>query len=346
MIYDIVIIGAGASGLMYAVQDDLKNKKICIIDTNKTIGEKIRVSGGGKCNITNKYMDSSYFLGDENFVSNTLKNFTQKDLLNFLHKNDVYPKVDEKIVKGTYFCNTSKDVINMFKRLTKHCTFKLNTKVLDVEYDETFIIKTESEVIKSKTLVVASGGVSYPIIGASDIGFKIAQKFGHNIIKINPALVGFTVQKDQFWFKDLSGLSLDVRVTIGEKKVEGKMLFTHKGCSGPAILTSSLYWEKGQISLNFLPNKDSYLPKRFRQAIKSIDINLNDYKISPAGNFGYTKAEVTKGGIDTKELNSNFESKLQKKLFFIGEVVDVTGELGGYNFQWAFSSAINAIKNS
>ena len=202
MIYDIVIIGAGASGLMAASELQKQNLSICIIDSNKKIGEKIKISGGGKCNITNKYMNENYFLGDKNFISNTLKNFTQNDLLKFLNQNDVYPKINEKIVKGTYFCNSSSDVISMFKKLTQKCVFKLDTKVIDVDYkNENYIIETNNNIVKSKKLIVASGGVSYPIIGASDIGFKIAQKFGHNIIKLNPALVGFTVQKINFGLK-------------------------------------------------------------------------------------------------------------------------------------------------
>ena len=342
MIYDIVVIGAGASGLMYAsqLQNSNKNLTICLIDSNNKIGEKIKVSGGGKCNITNKYMSSDYFLGDSEFVQRILDNFTQNDLLKFLNKNGVHPNLNEKIVKGTYFCNSSSDIINMFKKLTSKCDFKLDTKVTDVKHEHNiFDIQTSKENIKSKKLIVASGGLSYPIIGASDIGFKIAQKFGHNVVKPNPALVGFTVQKDQFWFKELSGLSLDVCITVGDKKVEGMMLFTHKGCSGPAILTTSLYWKKGSISIDFAPNKDSYLPKRFKKAIQNLKLDIHNYIMSPAGNFGYTKAEVTKGGVDASEITKNFESKLQKDLYFIGEVLDVTGELGGYNFQWAFSSA-------
>jgi len=175
-------------------------------------------------------------------------------------------------------------------------------------------------------------------LGATDIGYKIGESFGHKLVKSNPALVGFTVQKEQFWFKELSGLSLDVELDVGVKKLSGSMLFTHKGFSGPAVLSASLYWKKGQIAINFAPSKDSYLPKRFKQAIKDLDIDIYNYKFSPAGNFGYTKAEVTKGGICTDEIGLNFESKLQKDLYFVGEVLDITGELGGYNFQWAFSS--------
>jgi len=338
MIYDIAIVGAGASGLMAASL--LQNKKICIIDKNAKIGEKIKVSGGAKCNITNKYLNSGKYLGSKDIVDATLEKFDNQKLLEFLNKNGVHPTINEKIVKGTYFCKSSQDPIDMFKKLISKSKFFLDCEVIDVEYiDEVYILKTNKGDIQSKQLIIASGGLSYASLGATDIGFKIAQKFGHTITRLDPALVGFTVQKEQFWFKELSGLSVDVKIKVDNKVVVGKMLFTHKGCSGPAILTTSLYWKKGKFSIDFLPNKDSYLPKRFRQITKNLDINLRNYEMSPAGNFGYTKAEVTKGGVVTQELNSNFESKLQRGLFFIGEVVDVTGELGGYNFQWAFSSA-------
>ena len=337
MIFDIVIIGAGASGLMAATR--FKNETVCIIDSNDKIGAKIKISGGAKCNITNKFMSTDNFLGNKEFVQKNLDQFDEKDLLNFLNENGVYPKINPKIVKGTYFCNSSSEVITMFEKLISHCKIRLNTKVLDVQYDKDFTIFTDKGEISGSKLIVASGGLSYASIGASDIGFNIAEKFGHTINKLDPALVGFTVQKEQFWFKELSGLSIDVKIKVLNKTVEGKMLFTHKGCSGPAILTTSLYWKKGNISIDFLPNEDSYLPKRFKQQIKDLDIDLHNYIMSPAGNFGYTKAEVTKGGIEIEEVKDNFESKLHKNLYFIGEVLDITGELGGYNFQWAFASA-------
>lgn len=337
MIYDIAIIGAGASGLMAASY--LQNKKVCIIDCNKNIGAKIKISGGSKCNITNEYLSSSKYLGDEIRIKEVFKKFDNKDLLFFLNENGVFPKIDEKIVKGTYFCKSSSDVIDMFKKLTKKSHFFLEHKVKDVEFkDELFEIITDKKIVLSKKLIVASGGLSYPNLGATGIGYEIAKKFGHRVNRIDPALVGFTVQKDQFWFKSLSGLSVDAKIKVGEKELEGKMLFTHKGCSGPVILSASLYWKKGGISVNFLPTKKSYLPKRFRQKMKEIDNQLKNYYFSPAGNFGYSKAEVTKGGIELQELDEKFQSRYQKGLYFIGEVVDVTGELGGYNFQWAFSS--------
>lgn len=338
--YDIVILGAGASGLMCASLLNQTSLKICVIDGNSKIGEKIKVSGGAKCNITNKYLEASKFLAEQEFIKSCFEEFDNKDLLKFLASNNLYPQLKEKIVKGTYFCNSSSEVISLFKKLTNKIHFKLNTKVEDVNYSEnSFVIQTNNNCIKSKKLIVASGGKSFPNLGASDIGFKIAQDFGHSIARLDPALVGFTVQKDQFWFKELSGLSLPVKIKVDNKEVVGDILFTHKGCSGPAILTTSLYWKKGQISIDFAPSKDSYLPKRFKKAIQNLELNIHDYQMSPAGNYGYTKAEVTKGGVSTDEIKMNtMESKLQKDLYFIGEVLDVTGELGGYNFQWAFTS--------
>ena len=340
MIYDIAIIGAGASGLMCASQH--QDKRICIIDRMPKIGAKIKVSGGAKCNITNKYLSSKKYLGDEEFVDKIFESFNNDDLLKFLNQNGVNPILNEKIVKGAYFCRSSEDVISMFRKLISKTKFYHDTTVEDVEFkDDKFIINTNDKIIEAKKLIVASGGLSYPILGATDIGFKVAKKFGHNIITPNPALVGFTVQKEQFWFKDLSGLSLDeVHIKVGNRICKGSLLFTHKGCSGPVILSTSLYWQKGQISIDFLPKKDTYLPKRFKKAIQNLKLDIHNYTMSPAGNFGYTKSEVTKGGVDTLQIDANtMESKLKKDLYFIGEVLNITGELGGYNFQWALSSA-------
>ncbi len=345
MIYDIAIIGAGASGLMTASLLP-KSLNIAIIDSNAQIGAKIKISGGAKCNITNTTIDSSHYLGDQEFVNTVLKNLSVKELLEFLNSNGVRPYINEKIVKGTYFCHSSQDVITMFKNLTKHCHFYMEHKVENVSYDQYYTIHTNQKTIQVKKLIVASGGLSYASLGASSIGLDIAKQFGHTVSVTNPALVGFTVQKDQFWFKELSGLSIEAQISVEDKKLFGSMLFTHKGCSGPVILNSSLYWKKGTISIDFLPTKNSYLPKRFMKLFKEQYGNdfdkklLHNYIMAPAGNFGYTKAEVTKGGIDVSEIDSkDMQSKLQKDLYFIGEVLDVTGELGGYNFHWAFACA-------
>ena len=356
----------------------LKTNSVCIIDSNPKVGAKIRVSGGAKCNITNSKVSKDNYLGDEVFVKTVLDEFSNKDLINFLRKQDLDFNINEKIVKGTYFCKTSQDVNDMFLKLISKKTLKLNSKVEGVNYlDDFYEVKTSNEKIKTKKLVIASGGLSYQSLGASSIGFELAKKFNHKVSKLDPALVGFTVQKEQFWFKNLSGISLNAKAFVEDKSFEGKILFAHKGITGPVILNSSLYWKKGKIKLDFLPNKSlkSFLkgnkhissalnlPKRFTQEfLKSVDLKdkpvsslskeeikklqtLKEYEFSPAGNFGYTKAEVTKGGVETSEINmKTMESLKQKNLYFIGEVLDVTGELGGYNFQFAFSSAYVCAK--
>ncbi len=352
--------------------DKKKYKNICLIDSNKKIGSKIKVSGGAKCNITNELVTFKNYLGDRDFVKEILSKYSKDDLLNFLNSNGVFPKINPKIVKGTYFCNSSSEVIDMFLKLTTHIKKYLDTKVLDIKFDTTYKIKTTQNIIESKKVVIASGGLSYPVLGATSIAFDIASSFGHSIEKLEPALVGFTVQKDQFWFKNLSGVSTYVNTFVDDKKFEGSFLFAHKGCSGPVILTSSLYWKKGKMAIDFLPknNMEDYfksnkkissaLPfaKRFTEEfLKSIDLEdksisslkkeekeklaiLKYYEFSPAGNFGYTKAEVTKGGINTDEINhETFESLNQKGLYFIGECLNITGELGGFNFQIAFAQA-------
>lgn len=351
---------------------EVKNKKIAIIESNAKIGQKIKISGGAKCNITNENVSFKNYLGNKEFVKNSLDFFSNKDLLNFLNKNGVYPKINPKIVKGTYFCNSSSDVIDMFTKLTSHTKKFLNTKVIDVKYDKEFLVNTSKGLIKAKNLVVASGGLSYASVGASSIAYEIAKEFGHEIIPTKPALVGFTVQKEQFWFKKLSGISCEVDIKVDEKKFNGKLLFAHKGCSGPAVLNTSLYWQKGKITIDFMPKKKLEpllkgnknistalpLPKRFMQEfLESLGLKdkpvsklsleeknklktIKNYEFSPAGTFGYSKAEVTSGGIDISQINKNsFESKHQKNLYFIGECLEPTGELGGYNFQLYFSQA-------
>lgn len=375
MIFDIAIIGAGASGLMLASL--LKNSNICIIDSNPKIGAKIKVSGGAKCNITNKNVTEHNYLGDDAFVKSVLKEFSNRDLCDFLRKQELDFKINEKIVKGTYFCNTSQDVIDMFAKLIRGKKLFLNSEVISIDFENHYKIKTNNQLIEAKKVVIASGGLSYTSLGASSLAFDVAKKFGHKVNSLNPALVGFTVQKDQFWFKNLSGISLYVKSFVENKSFEGNILFAHKGITGPVILNSSLYWKKGKMSLDFLPNKSfkSFLkgnknisssfnlPKRFMQEfLKSIGLEdksisslskeelsklevLKNYEFAPAGNFGYTKAEVTKGGVEVDEIDvKSMESKIQKDLYFLGEALDVTGELGGYNFQFAFSSAFVCAK--
>lgn len=375
--FDIVIIGAGAAGLTLASL--LKNRSLCILDANSTIGAKIKVSGGGKCNITNRHMSSSFFDGDSRFVSDILGDLSPKKVIEIFTSSGANISLQEKIVKGQYFCKSSNEVIEHLKRSTKETRVELNCKVEKVVKSNTnFIIYTSNGEFTSKQLVVASGGLSYPALNATDIGFKIAEEFKHTITPTKPALVGFTLQPEQFWLKELSGISIIAKAQVSQKILTGSLLFAHRGVTGPLILNCSLYWNKGSVRLDFLPNieikkalKDKNkqiisqlnLPKNFSKAfLMHIGIDdkvvskitqdewqklesINNYEFAPAGTFGYTKAEATKGGVNTDEIDStNMQSKLVSELYFIGEVLDVTGELGGYNLHWAFASAHRCAK--
>ncbi len=372
---NIIIIGGGASALMLASL--LPKNTATIIESNPKPGAKILVSGGGKCNITNTRMGTQYFLGDENFIQQPLKKFNEKALLRWLERQRLHPVLRKET---QYFCKDSaKELLDIFLKESKKQTLCMTEKVLEVtKRDEIFYVKTNKKIYTAKAVVVASGGLSFPKIGASSIGYEIAESFGHSIVKTAPALVGFTVQKEQFFFKELSGVSTDVKIHIGEDVCEGALLFAHKGMSGPAVLDASLFWEKGKIEIDFLPNFSwksvqgskkqisSLLPmpkrvtKAFllqlgledkpyhqltKQEVESLQ-TLSHYSLAPAGTFGYAKAEVTKGGVDTSEVDSStMMSKKEDGLYFIGEVLDVTGRLGGYNFQWAFASAYSCTKH-
>lgn len=375
MNHQIIIIGGGASALMLASL--LPKNSATIIESNPKLGAKIRISGGGKCNITNTKMGTEYFLADKNFIAPALKKFNEKSLLRWLERQNLEPVIK----KGTqYFCKDSaKELVDIFNKESKKQKVHLNENVLEVsKRNEIFYVKTNKKTLTAKAVVVASGGLSFPKLGASCIGYDIAESFGHSIVKTAPALVGFTVQKEQFFFKELSGVSTNVRIKVRESVCEGALLFAHKGMSGPAVLDASLYWEKGKIEVDFLPafswnsiqgSKKQIssllpMPKRLTKAfLKQLNIedkmvsklapeeidslqSLSHYTFAPAGTFGYSKAEVTKGGVKTSEVDSEtLMSKKEKGLFFLGEVLDVTGRLGGYNFQWAFSSAFSCSKS-
>ena len=371
---EIAIIGAGASGLMFASL--LGNKKILLIDSNEKIGAKILISGGGKCNITNGNLKAHNYLGKQRFISNILKRFDQNNLLKWLEVRKLIPTVR---TRQQYFCqNSAKELIDVFKREGCLDSLQLNTKVEAVkQIDNHFEVHTNRGVIIAKKVVVASGGLSFPKIGASSIGYDIARSFGHSIETLSSGLVGLTVQPEQFFFKSLSGIAIDVKITVNNKEINGALLFAHKGISGPAVLDASLYWNKGKITIDFLPtlsidslksskkhiSKILSLPSRVAKTfLETLNIEdkasnklsfeewkkitlLKNYSFAPAGTFGYSKAEVTKGGVSTDEVDaSSMMSKKVENLYFLGEVLDVTGELGGYNFQWAFSTAFVCAK--
>lgn len=371
----IIIIGGGASGLMLASL--LPKNAAIIIETNAKVGAKILVSGGGKCNITNTKMGTQYFLANDSFVEESLNKFNEKALLQWLERQNLRPVLRKET---QYFCKDSaKELLDIFLKESKKQTFCLEENVLEVTKRENiYYVKTNKKTYTAPIVVVASGGLSFPKLGASSIGYEIAEHFGHHIVKTAPALVGFTVQKEQFFFKALSGVSTEVKIHIGDDVCEGALLFAHKGMSGPAVLDASLYWGKGKITIDFLPHfswKDIKgskkqissllpMPKRVTKAFL-IQLSLEDkpyyelspdeldklqtlskYTLAPAGTFGYAKAEVTKGGVKALEVDKHtMMSKKEERLYFIGEVLDVTGRLGGYNFQWAFSSAYTCAKN-
>jgi predicted Rossmann fold flavoprotein len=372
--YQTIIIGAGASGLMLASLLPSRQETL-LIDSNAKIGAKLAISGGGKCNLTNVSVESTHYLGEEWFVESVLSRFDQEALLAWFAHRGVVPQVRSL---GQYFCQRSADeVIGVFRRELREASFAMQTVVKSVTKSQgVFTIETNRSSFTAIHLIVASGGLSFPRIGATTIGHEIARQFGHTVTTMSPALVGFTVQPEQFFFKELSGSSLEVIIATQEKHFRGDLLFTHKGISGPAVLNASLYWTKGQIEIDFLPDFDWEslrgkkqlstllpLPKKVVKAfLNHLNLsdkpaenftesevlrlkNLQQYRFAPAGTFGYSKAEVTRGGVSISEIDPySMMSILEDNLYFVGEVTEVTGELGGYNFQWAFSSAFAAAE--
>jgi predicted Rossmann fold flavoprotein len=377
-IFDVLILGAGASGLMCAGELQQKSKlSIGIIEGNEKPAQKLKISGGRKCNITNRYVTAEHFLADESFVAAVLDSFTKEDLLEFLQDNGV----ELELRKGRYyFCKKSaNEIISVLLKRCRDTEFFYSHHIVSVESESHYYkVQTDRGLFKSKKLVVATGGESFKNIGATAVGLKIATDFGLGTTPFTPALVGLTLQKEQFWMKALSGTSCMVKIHVNSKTIKEEMLFAHKGISGPAVLSASLYWKKGDICIDFLPESDLGssikkskknlstaipLSKRFMKLfLEHIDLKdrpcnqltppernkldrLKHYCFAPAGNFGFSKAEVSRGGVQSDNLHVNsLMSKEHTGLYFIGEVVDVTGELGGYNFQWAFSSAVVASR--
>jgi predicted Rossmann fold flavoprotein len=354
-------------------------RQILFADANQSVGAKIKISGGGKCNLTNMHINPQNYLGDEAFIKNSLDSFSSGDTLDFFAKYGIFPTKKDN---GQYFCDNSKEVLSALILANSSHKFLLGSRVNDIRFDKgSFIVCFEDKNVTAKKLIVASGGISYPKLNASNIGYKIAEKFAHEIKTPMPALVGLTLQKEQFWMRELSGISLHARIKYENFVYEGDMLFSHFGISGPAVLNTSLRWERGKIEIDFLPyldlTVDSFIwnekrqptsvidvPKRFIKAFlnsfgivdkpmrsysnfeKEKIILLKKYAMPIAGTFGFNRAEITKGGVKTYDINpKTFESRVQKGLYFIGEVLDVSGELGGYNLQWAFSSGANAAKH-
>ena len=381
--YDVVIIGAGAAGMMSAIETGKRGRRTLLIDHAKKIGEKIRISGGGRCNFTNiNASPSKYISNNPSFIISALKQYNQENFINLVKKYKI--KYHEKKL-GQLFCdNSAQQIIDM---LLKECelanvTLKIETKVVKLNYKEKiFIIRDNVETYVSSSLIIATGGLSVPKIGASKFGYDVAKQFNLNIIDTSPALVPLTFnEKILNKCKLLAGVSANAIISINRTFFEEGMLFTHRGLSGPSILQISSYWKEGDfINIDLCPEKNiydvllknrkklpkqniniivsSFLAKRLatiiceenkikgnigelsNKNIKKLANSINNWIVEPLGTEGYRTAEVTLGGVDTNELSSKtMMSKKYPGLFFVGEVVDVTGYLGGYNFQWAWSS--------
>ena len=387
--YDVIIIGAGAAGLMAAIEAGKRGRKVLVVDHSKKIGEKIRISGGGRCNFTNLHTEPSKFLSNNpKFVRSALSQYTQQDFINLIKKHNI--KFHEKKL-GQLFCDQSaQQIVEMLltECIEANVEIKKEFNVKDVsKYKDQYLVISEQDTYSCQSLVIATGGLSIPKIGATDFGYKIAKKFNLEVIETLPGLVPLTFnEKILNICKELTGLSVEAIVSFKKTLFQEGMLFTHRGLSGPSILQISSYWKMGQnININLLPKLNVYnfleekkksnpkqdigtiisdlLPKRLAQiicnenkvsgniweisnkALRELSEAINTWIIKPTGSEGYRTAEVTLGGVNTNELSSQtMMSNKHKGLFFIGEVVDVTGHLGGYNFQWAWSSGYVAGK--
>ena len=389
--YDTVILGAGAAGMMCAIHAASRGGRVLVVDHAKAPGEKIRISGGGRCNFTNIGTSARNFLSSNpHFAKSALGRYTQHDFVALVEKHGI--AYHEKTL-GQLFCDDSaKDIIAMLmaEMARAACELRLRTTLESLErLDDGFAIALGGDGaarIRCRQFVVACGGKSIPKMGASGLGYQIAGQFGLAVTETRPALVPLTFGEDVLsGFRDMAGVAADARVSCGKAAFDEALLFTHRGLSGPSILQISSYWrEKEPIRIAFLPKQDVFaalrasrqengrrslpntlgeiLPKRLAayladahgwagpigdasdKKLAAIASPIQGWDVMPIGSEGYRTAEVTLGGVDTSGLNSRtMEARAVEGLYFIGEVVDVTGWLGGYNFQWAWSSGWAAV---
>lgn len=390
---DCVVIGAGAAGLMCAITAAQRGRTVLLLDHANKPGKKILMSGGGRCNFTNLVVEPQHYLSaNPHFCKSALRRYTPADFISLVESHDI--PYHEKTL-GQLFCNNkSSDILNMLLNecdeagveLRCNCDIKNIQIVNHNESSARFKLSTSLGQVQCESLVVATGGLSIPTMGASGFGYQVAQQFSLNVIDTVAALVAFTLQPAQLDKTSLlSGISVAAEVSCNNMSFREAILFTHRGLSGPAVLQISNYWQPGdEICINFLPGDDVFsllqqakqktpktkfktwlnekFSKRFtdiwlenfiegvidgnmnladlnKNLIHAITNSLQQWRIKPSGTEGYRTAEVTRGGIDTDEISSKtFEAKQAKGLYFIGEVLDVTGWLGGYNFQWAWAS--------
>ena len=380
--FDVIIIGAGAGSLMCAIEAGKHHRKVLLVDHANKVGKKILMSGGGRCNFTNYYIEPERYIShNPHFHKSALSRYTQWDFIKLVESYNL--PYHEKIL-GQLFCdNKASDIVNM---LLAECNqynvqIQLNTKINRIDKKQQFLIDTTNGILTATSLVIASGGLSIPTMGASAFGYKIAEQFGLKVWPTRAALVPFTLQlADKQKYAKISGVSTDAIVDAKQKSFHENILFTHRGLSGPAILQISSYWNPGEaITINFFPHTDlqrillehkqknhqhriktilsEYLPKRMLQQlldpiiaestlhnlshtkIEQLATSLQAWRIKPSGTEGYRTAEVTLGGVDCNEISSKtMQCNTVPGLYFIGEVLDITGWLGGYNFQWAWAS--------
>ncbi|MBE5253123.1 aminoacetone oxidase family FAD-binding enzyme [Mixta mediterraneensis] len=384
--FDVIIIGAGAAGLFCAAQAGLRGRRVLLLDNGKKPGRKILMSGGGRCNFTNLYTEAAAYLShNPHFCKSALARYTQWDFIDLVNKHGI--AWHEKTL-GQLFCDDSaQQIVGL---LLKECekgrvSLRLRSEVLSVNRNEAgYMLQLSDGAVQAGKLVVASGGLSMPGLGASPFGYKIAEQFGLTVFPTRAALVPFTLHKPLLaQLQTLSGVALDTTIKAQDGTLfKEAMLFTHRGLSGPAVLQISSYWQPGEfVTINLSPASDldafinvqreahpnlslknslaKLLPKRLVEILQEMKIvpdvslkqlnskqqaglvqTLHEWRVQPNGTEGYRTAEVTLGGVDTTQLSSKtMEARDVPGLFFIGEVVDVTGWLGGYNFQWAWSSA-------
>jgi predicted Rossmann fold flavoprotein len=379
--FDVLILGAGAAGLMCAMEAGKRGRRVAVLEHGDRIGKKILISGGGRCNFTNIHCRPENFISaNPHFAKSALARYTPADFIALVEKHRI--PYHEKTL-GQLFCDGSAhEITNMLEAECRAASVEifLNIRTREVQRTREFVLRADAAEFRAPILVVAAGGLSIPKIGATSLGYDLARQFGLKIEPTRPALVPLVLSaQDQGRYCDLTGVSAEVIASINQHAFREKMLITHKGLSGPAILQISSYWRTGQpISMDLAPGRDvtapvrectarsvavarsalqQVLPNRLatrwldlhapaawnNPALAELERQIHHWAVTPEDTEGYAKAEVTAGGVDTSELSAKtMESRNVPGLFFIGEVVDVTGHLGGFNFQWAWASGAAA----
>jgi len=378
LVFDALILGGGAAGLMCALEAGKRGRRVAVLERAERAGKKILISGGGRCNFTNIHCRPENFISaNPHFAKSALARYTPSDFIALVEKHRI--PYHEKTL-GQLFCDRSaRDIMDMLEGECRDAGVQLfvKTSIHEVLRTTEFVVRAREMEFRAPVLVIATGGLSIPKMGATDFGYALARQFGLSIREPRPALVPFVFDDaDRGRYCDLAGVSADVAVSCDGQQFREKMLITHRGVSGPAILQISSYWKPGQsVAIDLAPGSDvtaalrgpktprnitalrsalhNFLPNRFvnrwldlhpptawtNSGLAELERLVHQWNVVPAGTEGFAKAEVTAGGVDTDELSAKtMESRKMPGLFFIGEVVDVTGHLGGFNFQWAWAS--------